>query len=71
MGLVSLSEVSGSVLGPLVGFGQQHSVFELSVYVAPQFLQEGVSLGQVLAVRPLPFIKVRHGIQAEPIHTEF
>ncbi len=71
MGLVSLSEVSGSILGPLVGLGQQHWVFELPVYVAPQLLQEDVSLGQVLAVRPLPFIKVRHGIKAKPIHAEF
>ena len=40
----------------------------LAVDVRAQLPQEGVRLGQVLAVRPLALVEVRHGIQPHAIH---
>jgi hypothetical protein len=65
--LVALAEVGGGVLGPLVGFGEQHARLEARVHVRAQLAQELVGLRQVLAVRPLGLVEVRHGVEAHPV----
>ncbi len=65
---VAGAEVGDRVFGPLVGLGEQHPVGEFLVDVGPQFFEKVVGLGEVLAVGPLPFEKVGHRIEAQPVH---
>ncbi len=65
--LVAVAEVRGSVLGPLVGLGEQHPALVLGVHVRADPLEHVVGLGQVLAVGALALVQVRHGVEAEPV----
>ncbi len=67
--LVALAEVGDRVLRPLVGLGEQHAARILRVHPAPQLPQEGVGLGQVLAVGPLALVEVGHRVEPQPVHS--
>ncbi len=62
-----ITEVFDDVGGPLVGLGQQHPARELVVDDFAHFLQEGVCLGQVLAVGALALEQIGHSVQPEPV----
>ena len=62
------AEVGDGVLRPLVGLRQQHPPGVPLVHVRAQLAQEGVGLGQVLAVGALPLEEVGDGVQAQPVH---
>ncbi len=62
--LVAVAEVGDGVLGPLVRLGQQHPAAVIPVDVPPQFLQERVRLGKVLAVGAFALVQIRHGVEA-------
>ena len=64
---LALVEIGDRVLGPLVGFRQQHPVGKIRVDVSAQFAQEGVGLGQVLAVRAFALEEIRHGVEAQAV----
>ncbi len=68
--LVAVAEVVDDVGRPLVRFGQQHPPGEGGVDLLADPLQELVGLGEVLAVRPLPFEEIGDGVEAEPVHPE-
>ena len=68
--LVAVSEVVDDIRRPLVRLGEQHPVRVVRVDLGPDALEEGVSLGQVLAVRPVALEEVRHGIEAEAVDPE-
>ena len=68
MAFVAVAEVAGRVFRPLVRLGQQHAALEPLIHVGPQFLQEGVRLGQVLAIGPLALEEIRHGVQPHAVH---
>ena len=65
-------QIGDRVLGPLVGFRQQHPVGKIRVDVTAQIAQEGVGLGQILASRALALEQVRHRVEAQAVdaHTE-
>ena len=65
---VAGAEVSRRILGPLVRLGQQHAVAVALVHMAAQIAQEGMRLGQVLAVRPVPLEQVRNRVEPESVH---
>ena len=65
-----LAEVGDRVLRPLIRLGEQHPVVELLVQSAAELLEEGVGLGQVLAVGSLPLVQIRDRVQPEPVHPE-
>ncbi len=65
--LIALAEVGDRVLGPLVGFGEEHAVRMLRVDVAAQLTKELVRLGQVLAVGPVALKEVGDGVQSHPV----
>jgi hypothetical protein len=67
---LTLIEIRDRVLGPLVGLGEQHLVLEISVDVPPKLADEGVGLGQVLAVGPLLFVEVGDGIEPEAVDAQ-
>ena len=62
------AEIGHRVLRPLVRLRQQHPPGVPLVHVPAQLAQEGVGLGQVLAVGPLPLEEVGDGVQAQPVH---
>ena len=66
--LVAVAEIGDRVFGPLVSLRQQHPAGVVLVEMRSQLAQEGVRLGQVLAVRPLAFVEVWHGVQAHAVH---
>ena len=66
---VARAEVLHGVFGPLVGLGQQHPPLEPRIDVGPQFFEEGVRFGQVLATGPLALEEIRHGVQTHSVHT--
>ncbi len=70
MALVAVAEVGNGVLGPLVRLGEEHPVAVVAVHVGPHPLQEGVRLGQVLAVRAVALVEVGDGVEPEPVDTE-
>ena len=51
--LVALAEIGHGIFRPLIGLGEQHPIGELRIDVRAQLAEEGVGLGQVLAVRIL------------------
>ena len=68
--LVALAEVRHGVLGPLVRLGQQQPVAVLAVHVAAQILEEGVGLGEVLAVGAFALVEVGNRIEPQAVHAE-
>ncbi len=65
--LVAVTEIGRGVLGPLVGLGEEHAVGIVGVDVPAEGLQEGVGLGQVLAVRALALVQIGDGIESETV----
>ena len=70
MALVAFAEVRDDVVGPLVRLCQQHAVGVALVHLGAHALQEGVRLGEVLAVRPVALVEVRHGVEPEAVEAE-
>ena len=68
--LVAVAEVLDDVVGPLVRLGEQDAVRVARVDLGAHALQEGVRLGQVLAVRPVALVQVRHRVEPEAVETE-
>ncbi len=66
---VALAEIGDGVLRPLIGLGQDHAAGILAVHMLAQFFQEDVRLGQVFAVGAFPLVEIRHGVQAETVHS--
>ena len=58
------------VLRPLVRLGEQHAVGVARVDLGAHALQVLVRLGQVLAVRPVALVEVRHGVEPEAVEPE-
>ena len=65
-----VAEVLDHVGRPLVGLGQQHPARELVVDHLAAVLEEGVRLGQVLAVGALPLEQIGHRVQPEPVDAQ-
>ena len=63
------AKISSRVLRPLVGLCKQHAIREFRIDVSAKFLKIFMRLGQILAVRVFPFVKVRDGIEPKPVHT--
>ncbi len=67
---LGVPEVLDHVGGPLVRLGEQHAVRVELVHLGPDPLQVLVRLLQVLAVRALPLVQVRNGVQPEAVDAE-
>jgi hypothetical protein len=65
-----VAEVRDGILGPLVGLREEHPVAVLLVHLAPELAQEGVRRSQVLAARPVLLVKIRHGVEPQPVQAE-
>ena len=70
LALVAVAEVLDHVGRPLVGLGEQHAVRVVLVDLAPDPLEVGVGLGQVLAVGALALEQVGHGVEPEAVEPE-
>ena len=70
MALVAVAEVLDDVVGPLVRLGKQHAVGVTRVDLGADALQELVRLGEVLAVRAVALVEVRHGVEPEAVEPE-
>ena len=70
MALVAVAEVLDDVLGPLVRLGEQHAVRVVRVDLGTHASQVLVGLGQVLAVRAVALVEVRHRVEAEAVDAE-
>ena len=68
--LVALAEIVLGVLGPLVGFGEQHAIGVELVELGTDPLQHGVRLGQVLVVGAFALDQIGNGIEPEPVDPE-
>ena len=68
--LVPLAEVLDDVLRPLVRLREQHAVGIAGVDLGAEPFQVLVRLRQVLAVRPLGLVEVRHGVESEAVDPE-
>ena len=66
--LVAIAEIFGGVLRPLVGFGEQHAVGIMRVDFSADFLDDGVRLGQILAIRAVALHEVGDRVEAQSIH---
>ena len=67
--LVAVPKIRRGVLGPLVGFGQEHAASKIGVNFTPYILEQPVRFRQVLTMRAFALVKIRHGVQPQPIHT--
>lgn len=65
--LVALAEIGARVLGPLIGFRQQHAVRIALVDLGPEPLQDLVGLRQVLVVGPVALDEVGHRVEAQTV----
>ena len=65
---VTATKIFLHVLRPLVGFGQQHLAFSVSIQFGAQPLDDGVRLGQVLVVGAVAFAKVGDRVEAETVN---
>ena len=65
--LVPLAEIGHGIFRPLVGLGQKHAVLKLAVDMSAQLFYEGMVFRQIFATGALALVKIRHGIDAEPI----
>ncbi len=70
LAFLAFLEVGDRVLGPLVGFRQQHAVSEILVDETAQLAQKFVSLGQVLAIGALTFEEIGDRIETQAIDAE-
>ena len=70
MALVAVAEVRDDVGRPLVRLGEQHAVLVARVDLGAHALEERVRLGQVLAVRPVALVEVRHRVEPEAVEPE-
>ena len=70
LGPLGRAEIIDNVLGPLIRLRKEHLARVLGIDRGAQVRQEGVRLGQVLAVGSLSLEEVRHGVKPEAIHTE-
>ncbi len=66
---VAAAEVGDRVFRPLIGFRQQHAIFESLIDVGAQGLEEVIGLRQILAVGAFAFVQIGHGIQAHAVHS--
>ena len=64
---VAVAEIRAHVGGPLIRFGQQHAVGLMCVECAPNRLDDGVRLRQILAVGAFALDQVRNGVEPEAI----
>ena len=67
--LVAVPKIRRGVLGPLVGLGQEHAASKIGVNFTPYILEQPVRFRQVLTMRAFALVKIRHGVQPQPIHT--
>ena len=70
MALVSLAEVLGCVLRPLVRLGEEHARVEATVDRGAELPQELVRLRQVLTHGALALVEVRNRVEPEPVDAE-
>ena len=67
---LGITEVGDDVRRPLIGLGQQHPAREFVVDHLAAALEEGMRLGQVLAVGAFAFEQVRHRVQPESVDAQ-
>jgi hypothetical protein len=68
--LVAVAEVLDHVLGPLVRLGEEHPVWVARVDFGTHALEIVVGLGEVLAVRAVALVEVRHRVEPEAVDAE-
>ena len=68
--LVFVAEILAYVFGPLVCFRQQHAVRVVRIQFPANALDDLMRLGQVLAIRAVPFHQVRNRVQTHSVHPE-
>ena len=67
--LVTVPKIRRGVLGPLVGLGQEHAASKIGVNFTPYIFEQPVRFRQVLTMRAFALVKIRHGVQPQPVHT--
>ena len=70
MALVAVAEVLDDVGRPLVRLREQHAILVARVDLGPDPPEEAVRLGQVLPVRAVALVQIRHGVEPEPVEAE-
>ena len=65
-----VAEVGDDVLGPLIRLGEEHAVRVVRVDLRAHALQIRVRGREVLAVRPVVLVEVRHGVEPEAVDAE-
>src|SRR5439155_15868651 len=68
MALVAFAEIRNGVFRPLIRFREKHAVSESLIDLLAQLPQEIVSLGKVLAICTLAFVKVGNRVQSQSIY---
>ena len=68
--LVAGAKVGHRVLGPLIGFGQEHAAGIGCVDMAAQAPEQGVGVGQILAGGALALKQVGHRVEPQPVDTQ-
>ena len=67
---VIVAEIVLGVLGPLIGFCQQHAVRIMGIEFGTNSLQDRMRFGQILVIGALAFHQIRHRIQSQPINAK-
>jgi hypothetical protein len=67
---VTVAEVFDDVLRPLVRLREEHAVRIARVYLCADAPEVRVRLREVLAVRAVPLVEVRHRVEAEAVDAE-
>ena len=66
--LVTAAEIGNRVLGPLIGFGKQHTIAKTPVDLFSELSQKLVCFRKVFAICSFTFIQVRHRVQPHSIN---
>ena len=65
---VAITEIGGSVFRPLIRLRKQHAVFIGAVHMGPQIFEEGMGLGKVFTIGPLPLEQIGNGVEPDTVN---
>src|SRR5437899_2668533 len=70
LALVAVAEVLDDVGGPLIRLGEEHAVRVARIDLGSHSAEKSMRLREVLAVRPVTLVEVRHRVEPEPVEAQ-
>jgi hypothetical protein len=68
--LVASAEIGCNILGPLIGFGEEHLAWRIGIERRPDVLYDGMGLGKILVAGSFSLAEVWNRAQPEAIDAQ-